>query len=147
LLHAQDPKDTSFNAGLIMHKQKPAIQVLIDGIAFLLPYDPGHALSSVNYSEELERLERVLQPKSPKKKHTAIPEFKLAAIDDSKVLASPWQRIAVEWLLAAEVQCKTTHGSALLEKVMPEFLFHTPKTERKRILLSIENKEKAADEQ
>lgn len=148
-LNANHPKEAPFSARMIMHKQQPAIQAFIDGIPLLLPYAPVRAIGdclSGKPSEELKGLVRKLQPESPYVKNTALPELGAVSLPALKDLSCPWQRLAVEWLLAAEVQCVTTHGSALLEQVMPDFLSHLSMEEQRRILRIIDNKVQAADE-
>jgi hypothetical protein len=160
LLYMNTP-DSSFESNLIMHDNKAAIQIKIEGFHLLLPFDCESSLPKLitacqqinlkehaNLINSLDKLDALLQLKSPYIAAKSVPERKLTLIDKvGNDFSLPWERIIVEWILACEVQAKTASGSKLLEQLLPDLLFHyRDKSQCLRLIQSAENKDNTPEE-
>lgn len=152
LLHmnAAEAKDPAFAPNLIMHNQKPAFQIGIDGYHLLMPFHGENCVPNLimachemppDVHKALEKLDAYLQPKTAYKVISTLPEKKAGCIAyKPQDFSSLWDRIAAEWILASEVQARTAQGAKIVEESMPDLLSCCPdKAQRMRLIESGEN--------
>lgn len=161
LLLYMNTTDEAFQLNLILHNNKAAMQINTEEFHLLIPFECKNSLSQlieifqeINLKEQsqllnaLDKLDALLQPKSPYTSAKLIPERHLRLVnqdvnDHSKLL----KKLMVEWTLVCEVQFQTTAGSKLLERWLPDLLaqYDDPQ-ESLRLILGAKNKHNTPEE-